>query len=493
MGSETIAKGRRRAGRQAEDHIQPIIDTIPTMAWSLLPDGSVDFVNQRWLDYTGLSFQDAIRDSSRIVHPDDLSPAVEKWLGNMALGNPHEVELRLRRADGEYRWFLVRVAPLRDAQGKVVKWYGVSTDIEDRKSAEEELKREKEILAKIFNNIPVMIGFVGSEGRVVLVNPEWERTMGWTLKELRDQNIDIFAEAYPDLSYRQKVLDFVAAATGEWADLKIKVRNGRLIDAACAVVHLSDGTKVAIAQDITERKRAARKLEEANHLLRILSRRLFHLQEEERRHLARELHDEIGQTLTAAKINLKIIAPEVPADAAGRLEDSIGLLDRLLAQVRQLSLDLHPSLLDDLGLAPALRSLLDEQAHRAGLRTQFYAPEPFEKLGSEIQTAGFRVAQEAITNVLRHARAQFLSVRLETEDGRLRMEIMDDGNGFELAEVERRTHEGFGFGLMGMRERAALVGGRVRIISSPGKGTTVQVSLPLNGSREGTTNAHFAG
>jgi PAS domain S-box-containing protein len=723
-----------KAVRHAEDRIRLVIDTIPTMAWSLEPDGRVAFVNQRWMEYTGLSLEEALTKANSIVHPDDLPQALEAWAPNMVAGNPHEAEMRFRRVDGEYRWFLVRVSPLRDAQGEIVKWYGVSIDIEDRKQAEmqarvlidaipqqiwsapadgrtdycndrwraysgltledlrgygwktmvhpedrdrvlkawhesvangtpyeqeerhrgadgkyrwflslavplrdaegrivrwygtntdiedrklaeealresetrfrqmaenisavfwltnpdetllhyispaygkiwgrslesiyenphswmdsvhpddreglikderarsmgvrrdrtyrivrpdgsvrwirgrafpvfdksrnlirvagisedvterklaeEELKREKEILAKIFNNIPAMIGFIGADGGVKLVNPAWEQTIGWTLKELREQNVDIFAEAYPDPSYRQSVLDFVAAATGEWTDLKIKVRDGRVIDAACAVVRLSEGTKIAIARDVTERKRAAEQLEEANRQLRILSSQLFHIQDEERRHLARELHDEIGQALTAAKINLKIIAPDVPAKVASRLEDSVAVLDHLLQQVRQLSLDLHPSLLEDLGLTAALRSLLDQQAQRAGIRSQFYASESFENLDSAVQTAGFRIAQEAITNVLRHAKAKSVGVHLQGDAGELQIRIVDDGTGFDVAEVGRHAHNGAGFGLMGMRERAALVGGRVQIISSPGKGTKVEVSLPLKGCNEDRT------
>jgi PAS domain S-box-containing protein len=413
------------------------------------------------------------------THPEDrdwLRSVIEDALKTH---EPFSVYYRITKPAGEVRILHARGAVVTDKHGKASRLHGTAQDVTERKQAEEELKREKETFAKIFNNIPVMIGFIDTDGGVRLVNLEWERTIGWTLKELRDQNVDIFVEAYPDTSYRQKVLDFVAAATGEWADLKIKVRNGRGINAACAVVRLSDGTKVAIAQDITERKRASEQLEEANRQLRILSRQLFHIQEEERRHLARELHDEIGQALTAAKINLKIIAPEVPAHATGRLEDSVQLLDRLLRQVRELSLNLRPSLLDDLGLAPALRSLLDQQAQRAGLRTEFHAPESFENLDPGIQTTGFRIAQEAITNVLRHAKANFVGVHLKAEAGRLRIEIVDDGEGFDLGELGRRSHEGVALGLMGMRERAVLVGGRVRIISSPGKGTTVEVSLPL--------------
>jgi PAS domain S-box-containing protein len=266
----------------------------------------------------------------------------------------------------------------------------------------------------------------------------------------------------------------------------VLMENGEIIWAEVSVAPLAlpDISAVVITQDITERKRAARELEAANHQLRVLSRQLFHLQEEERRHLARELHDEIGQNLTAAKMNLEMISPHVPAKVTGRLQDSVQLLDRLLTQVRQLSLALRPALLDELGLVPTLRWLVEQQAQRAGLRTQFDAPEPLKKLGSEIQTVGFRIVQEAITNVLRHAHARSVSIRLEIVGDQLRIKIVDDGNGFELAEVERRAHGGLGFGLIGMRERAALVGGRVQIISSPNKGTSVEVSLPLNGDGE---------
>ena len=131
--------------KQAEARLKLVIDTIPTMAWSLRPDGIVDFANQQWLDYAG---EGGIEDPNRIVHPEDLPVVLEKWLADMAAGRPSEDEMRLRRADGEYRWFLIRTAPLRDEQGNLVKWYGVSIDIEDRKRAQEELKRSESQLAE---------------------------------------------------------------------------------------------------------------------------------------------------------------------------------------------------------------------------------------------------------------------------------------------------------------------------------------------------------
>ena len=115
-------------------------------------------------------------------HKNDAA-LLEKWLANMAAGEPSEDEMRLRRADGEYRWFLVRTAPLRDEQGNLVKWYGLSIDIEDLNRAEHDLTRQKEILQTIFDNVPAMIGFVGLDGRIKLANREWERTLGWTLAD----------------------------------------------------------------------------------------------------------------------------------------------------------------------------------------------------------------------------------------------------------------------------------------------------------------------
>ncbi len=126
--------------RQNEDRLRLVIDTIPTMAWSVLPDGAVDFVNQRWLEYTGLSFEKALKEANHTVHPEDLPGVMEKWLVDMAAGKPSAYEMRLRRADGEYRWFLVRTVPLRDEQGNIAKWYGTATDIEDRKRAEDALR-----------------------------------------------------------------------------------------------------------------------------------------------------------------------------------------------------------------------------------------------------------------------------------------------------------------------------------------------------------------
>jgi PAS domain S-box-containing protein len=239
---------------------------------------------------------------------------------------------------------------------------------------------------------------------------------------------------------------------------------------------------IGMAQDITDRKRAAKELEKANHRLRLLSRRLFEVQEKERRHLARELHDEIGQVLTAAKINLQAAMKEADGAKSKRINETAAILEKLLGQVRQISLDLRPSMLDDLGLVPALRSLLDQQGRRASVAVHLSAKNVPENLDQEIQTTCFRIAQEAITNAVRHANATRINVDLGRENGNLRLQVRDNGRGFDADSAQAQA---VGLGLIGIKERAHLVNAQAKIVSSPNKGTTVEVSLPLTASPEG--------
>jgi PAS domain S-box-containing protein len=233
---------------------------------------------------------------------------------------------------------------------------------------------------------------------------------------------------------------------------------------------------IGTAQDITERKRAEEALQRANAQLHVLSRRLFQVQEDERRHLARELHDQMGQALTAAKLNLQAAQRlEERSLITRKLDDGIAVLETLLQQTREISLDLRPALLDELGLVPALRWYLDQQAQRAELRAEFFADPALERVDASIETACFRVAQEALTNVVRHARAQTVSVELDRAPEVLHLVVRDDGIGFDVA----TTQQGASLGVLGMRERVTLLGGELDCKSAPGRGTEVHAFFPL--------------
>jgi PAS domain S-box-containing protein len=213
--------------------------------------------------------------------------------------------------------------------------------------------------------------------------------------------------------------------------------------------------------------------------LQALSRQLVRAQEDERQRLAHELHDEIGQSLTAAQLNLQLLLglPD-RAELSGRLEDSLALIDRVLQQVRALSLDLRPAMLDDLGLAAALRWYVNRQAERAGLTAHFVAEPPTLRTSSELETTCFRIAQEALTNIVRHAQARQIVVELRQRDTELCLVINDDGIGFDVVEAQRRAAVGVSLGMLGMQERALLMGGQMTIESTPGRGTCVYARFP---------------
>lgn len=232
--------------------------------------------------------------------------------------------------------------------------------------------------------------------------------------------------------------------------------------------------RTAELNDAYEQVRSARER------LQALSQQLLTAQEAERRRIARELHDEIGQSLSALKINLQGVQrrPDA-ARVVQHLEESVSIAERVLQQVRTLSLDLRPSLLDDMGLEVALNWYLNRLAEQAGWQAQLSADLEVERLPADIETVCFRVVQESLTNVMRHARASRVYIRLLQRDDELELVIQDDGVGFDVSAARQRAVQGGSLGLLGIPERVSLVGGRVVIASTPGKGTEIHAYLPL--------------
>lgn len=238
------------------------------------------------------------------------------------------------------------------------------------------------------------------------------------------------------------------------------------------------GQQVGVA---IQNARLYAQVREGHARLQILSRRLLEGQEAERRSIARELHDEIGQALTAIKINLQTLQRSpaaAPVEAA--LAESIGIVDQALQQVRNLSLDLRPSMLDDLGLVAALRWYVDRQARLAGFVGTFSADLQTSRLPPDLETVCFRVTQEALTNVVRHAHAQHVRVVLQQRDDTLHLTIQDDGVGFDVRAAQARAVRGTSTGLLGMRERVLFAGGQIEMSSTPQQGTVIRMRFPLS-------------
>lgn len=237
---------------------------------------------------------------------------------------------------------------------------------------------------------------------------------------------------------------------------------------------------VLMAALLAERKEAIHLLHERNRRVQQLAGQLINAQEEERRRVARELHDQVGQSLTMVKISLNIMQ-QVNQNGGNDalLNESVNLIDQTQAQVRDLSVLLHPTLLDDLGLEPALRSLLNSQGRRSGIGTSFHVTGLEAQLPREIELICYRVAQEGLNNVAKHARATHVGLELTKQNGQLCMILRDDGTGFDVDAMRARASAGKSMGIISMTERATLSGGTLQIISAPGRGTTLILTVPL--------------
>ncbi len=219
----------------------------------------------------------------------------------------------------------------------------------------------------------------------------------------------------------------------------------------------------------------------ARERLQSLSEQLLVAQETERRSIARELHDEIGQVLTAVGTNLQAIVPTAnPATLSKRIEESLDLIDDALRRIRDLSLDLRPSLLDDFGIVPALQWYIDRQAQRSGLDIELVAEPPDIRLPPGLETACFRVVQISLTNVERHSRAKNVSVELRVSDGQVELVIRDDGVGFDVQAALERASHGATLGLLSLQERVRLARGVLDIKSAPGNGTEIRAHFPID-------------
>lgn len=270
------------------------------------------------------------------------------------------------------------------------------------------------------------------------------------------------------------------SATGEvrWFDT-IKTP---IFDAQGKVV----GT-AGISREITDRKRTEQELRDSRSQLRELSAYLQSVREEERTRIARELHDELGQMLTAIQLGLGALDSALKAGSdtsASALQQGLGglvaLADSASQAVQRLATDLRPPILDGLGLAAALEWQTDAFVERTGIACELVLPQQLPSLIGEIDTAVFRIVQEALTNVARHAEATRAEVTLQLEENGLILRIVDNGKGMLLSPPEGRRR----LGLVGMRERAYMLGGELKLQSSPGKGTQIEVTLPLPGAEE---------
>jgi PAS domain S-box-containing protein len=252
----------KRREDESED-IRLVVDTIPTLAWSARPDGSAEFFNQRWLDYTGLSAKQALGSGWEVaIHPDDLPRILDTFREALNSAKPYEVEGRFRRFDGEFRWFLFRGSPLRDRSGAVAKWYGTNTDLEERKRAEEALRKSEERWRSVFENSAIGVALTDHNGRFLTTNHVFQAMMGYTEEELRALHIlDLTHEDYRQANWAL-ITELLEGTRRQFQIEKQHRRKDGSLIWVSNNVSLVPGTErvprfiMALSEDITQRKRA---------------------------------------------------------------------------------------------------------------------------------------------------------------------------------------------------------------------------------------------
>ena len=444
---------------------------------------------------------------------------------------PHELEILVERPDGLRRNVLAHPLALKNERTEIVGAINCLYDITERKQADEALRESEERFRAILRQATAGIVRKDAEGKFMFVNQAFCNMLGYTESELLGKTIWQLTHN-DDVEENKRLYDRTMM---EGIPFKLEKRlmrqDGSTLWVDVSVSPVMDATgkpqsAVAVEVDITGRKQAEEalrdlnlqlesrvqnrtvKLQEANQSLlneiaerqkaeealhesrkrlQILSQRLVEVQEEERRAIARELHDSVGQSLSALNINLVILDNQISNYAdeqiRTRLNDSMQLTAETITLVRDVMSNLRPAVLDDYGLEAALQSYMDQFKSRYGIKILFEKPaQPIQRLGSSIEMTFLRIAQEALLNIARHAHADQVNLSLWQEENAIRLVVQDNGSGIESWQDANRPGS---HGLTIMRERAEAVSGNLRVASLPGKGTKVEVSIPIeNGGQQ---------
>lgn len=527
--------------RESEERYRALATASADVIYRMGPDWS----EMRQLDGRGFLSDSAEPTDSwleRYIPPDDRARVTAAIEEAVRTGSIFALEHRVVRVDGTIGWVISRAVPMIDDLGKIVEWIGAASDVTARKAAEAALRQSEERKAFLLH-LSDALRPLRDPGEIQAASA---RLLGEHLGvnqahygETVGDHVHIhqgYGHGLPAMIGRFRFIDFgeqlvasyragkTAASDDVAVDPTIspaecEVLGGAGIRAYVAVPLVKDGEwvatlavhnrtprrwqpkEIALVEEVAEltwaaaaRARAENALREseaslqqrvttATSELRAVSRRLLTVQEEERRFLARELHDEIGQVLTG--LNFQLAAAAGKTEKAALAEAQATVQD-LTEQVRQLSMDLRPAVLDRYGLLAAMEWYAERYQKRTGISVDLRHAGLERRLPPDVEIGAYRVVQEALTNIARHARADAAAIQLFADDGMLTVVVRDQGAGFDSANAPTTS------GLGGMRERVALLGGTLEIESAPGRGTTITAEFPHDGDEEAAGDRHFA-
>jgi len=511
--------------RQSEAHLRHVIDTIPGLVWSASPDGYVEYHNQPWINYTGLTAEDAKGWGwHAAIHPDDLPGLKSRWRSLLASGEAGEGEARFRRFDGVYRWFLFRGVPLFDAAGKLVKWYGANTDIEDLKQTASALRNSEQCAraqAEALTRILDALARESSPDRIVehvlrtitaqldahscsvwlkddstgmmdfgftLENGQFQTKTGATLADvspsLNAQDVwpwpEVFRTGKPfvlediregaDFPWRAHIL-----AQGVISIVIVPMLIGGNVQGVIGIRFTQK--RVFQPEEIELAQALAHQAMLAVQLSRLAGQSRQTAVLAERNRLARDLHDTLAQGFTGVIMQLEAakgaIAKTDSESILAHVERAEGLARSSLGEARRSVRALRPRSLLGGSLNNALDDLLKRMTNGTQLQAEVFMEGENHVIPPDWEEGLLRIAQESLTNAIKYAQARHFRAALSFAPDSVRLQLVDDGCGFDPP-VE---HEGFG--LLGMKERAQQMAGDFTLRSEAGRGTEIVVTLKL--------------
>lgn len=504
-------KEAEEALRASEERLRTIADHVPQLIWTNDAQANANYFNRRWTEYSGLTPEESYgKGWEAIVHPDDAASAKEKWRRAIENSEVFDVEYRLRRKDGAYRWFIGRNVPLRQ-NGDVLSWFGSATDIEDYKQAEALLRISEERFRVLVEGARDYAMFLlDPENVITFWSKGAERVFGWTQDEVLGRKGDlIFTPEDKARGAVEKEID-IALLEGRATDRRYHLRKDGSRFWADGVLMRLDGDSeqlrgfAKVARDATDQRRIEdelahsrddmeqRVVERTRELLAMnnelertmeqrqqLERELLEISEREKRRIGEDLHDLICQELSATALVLqssaKKVAKESPA-AAKTLSESAQTVNRNVVIARELAGGLQAIELTASGLKNALRDLAATACQNTGMKCHFRAGRGVRVHDDTVALHLYRVAQEAVTNAVKHSGAKNIMISLDHDAAHVCVSVQDDGKGFAAGKKRRK-----GLGLHMMRYRANALGGELKIEPRKTGGMDVTCKIPVKG------------
>lgn len=465
----------------SEEDLYKILAHSSQMGFYIMQNNRFQFVNSHFQEYAGYNENEMLdMEPVSLILPEDRRKTAKNAIMMLKEQRFSPYEFRIVTKDGRTKWVMETVMPITYKGKRAI--LGNSIDVTERKEASRRLEELEALESSILDAIPqAVVGL--NERRINFANNAVKIIFGWHREELIGKSITMIyrnkeeAEKIGDIFYSS--LEHQRTYETEFPCLR---KDGQEIlcrmKASRIGEKLRDKRIVVTFEDITEQKKAQEELEHSRQALRNLSAHLQSVREKESTRIARKIHDELGQSLTALQMDISWLASRLPANNESirkKTQSMSDLVDSTIESVHMITTELRPSLLDDLGLPAAIEWQASDFQKRSGIRCRAHIHCGAVFIDKELSTTIFRIFQETITNIVRHAKATQCKVSLTENETELCLEVTDNGVGITQWQIDDPRS----FGIIGIRERAHLWGGTVHIRNAKPSGTTVRVIIPL--------------